>query len=198
MITLCMDTSHKHLTLALIKDDALLASSMTECFKQQSETIFPELEVLCKEANVQPSDINQIVIASGPGSYTGVRIAMTIAKVFCATKDIPCYTLNTLQLYSGNHDNCCVLLDARGKRAYFGKFNKGVAIEDLGVYTLDEISAFITNEEVLGDGTLIGREDIYVDLAKSFLDLKPQWKKVENIHLLVPEYLKSSDEYLVK
>lgn len=198
MITLCMDTSHKHLVLALIKDDVLLAGSMTECFKKQSEMMFPELTKLCESVNITPDDLGQIVVTSGPGSYTGVRIAMTVAKVFCTTRKIPCYTLNTLQLYSGNHENCCVLIDARSKRAYFGKFNHGKVIGELGVYPIDEIKGLISNDEVLGDGSLIGKEDHFIDLPKAFLDLKDHWSKVENIHLLVPEYLKSSDEYLVK
>ncbi|MEG0240015.1 tRNA (adenosine(37)-N6)-threonylcarbamoyltransferase complex dimerization subunit type 1 TsaB [Anaerorhabdus sp.] len=198
MITLCMDTSHKHLTLALIQDDKILNKTMTECFKQQSETIFPALIELCDAVNIKPDNIDQVVITSGPGSYTGVRIAMTIAKVLCATKDIPCYTLSTLQLYSGNHDHCCVLLDARGNRAYFARFDQGKEIGTSAAYTIDEIKELITDEEVLGDGSLLGKEDNYVDLADTFLLLKPYWEKVENIHCLVPEYLKSSDEYLVK
>lgn len=199
MITLCMDTSHKHLTLALIQDDQLIKKSMTECFKQQSETIFPELVKLCEEAKIKPDDIQEVVVTTGPGSYTGVRIAMTIAKVLCATKNIPCYALNTLQLYSGNHAKCCVLLDARSKRAYFAKYNHGEVVQEPGVFTIDEIQNFIkTDEEILGDGSLLGKEDNYVDLAESFLALKPYWEKVENIHCLVPEYLKSSEEYLVK
>lgn len=198
MITLCMDTSHKHLTLVLIQDDKIINKISNECFKQQSESIFPELIHLCDEVNIKPDDIDQVVVTRGPGSYTGVRIAMTVAKVLCATKNIPCYSLSTLQLYSGNHSTCCVLLDARSKRAYFAKYNQGKCMGHEGVYTLDEIREMIHGEEVLGDGSLLDQQDQVVDLAESFLALKPHWQKVDNIHCLVPEYLKASEDYLVK
>lgn len=198
MMTLCMDTSHKHLTLVLIQDNKIMNKKMLECFKQQSETIFPELIQLCDEVNIKPDDIDEVVVTTGPGSYTGVRIAMTVAKVLCATKELPCYSLNTLQLYSGNHANCCVLIDARSKRAYFAKYNLGKVIQEPGVYTIEEIKGMIKEEEVLGDASLLDKENVYVDLAESFLALKPYWQKVDNVHCLVPEYLKSSEEYLVK
>lgn len=198
MITLCMDTSQQFLVLVLLKDYKIEAQSSTTCFKKQSETIFPELIRLCDSVSIQPEDIDEIVITKGPGSYTGVRIAMTIAKVFCTMKKIPCYTLGTLQLYSGKSDDCFVLLDARSKRAYFANYKSGQLIGDIAAYPIDEIQQKLDNRPVFGDTSLIGREDNYPDLAQSFLDLKDSWELVENIHCLVPEYLKSSEEYLVK
>lgn len=198
MITLCMDTSQQFLVVVLIKDNQILAQSSTTCFKKQSETIFPELIRLCDSVDIQPEDIDEIVITKGPGSYTGVRIAMTIAKVFCSMKKIPCYTLGTLQLYSGNYEDCFVLLDARSKRAYFANYNCGNLIGEIGVYPLDEIHQKLDQRQVFGDTSLIGENDNYPDLAKAFLDLKDHWELVENIHCLVPEYLKNAEEYLVK
>jgi tRNA threonylcarbamoyladenosine biosynthesis protein TsaB len=75
-------------------------------------------------AGLKPMDIDQCVITDGPGSYTGVRIAMTVAKVMCAMRSLPLYTLGTLQLYAGR-ETCTVLLDARGKRAYAASFENG-------------------------------------------------------------------------
>lgn len=197
MMTLCMDTSQKYLVLALIQDDHLLASVSMQCFKQQSETLFPELIALCESVGCKPLDIDQIVVTKGPGSYTGVRIAMTVAKVFCAMKQVPCYTLGSLQLIAGKKE-CVVLLDARSQRAYFGQYSNGKSIGNLGVYPLSEIHELIGNQVVLGDASLLGMSDEYPDLAQAFLDLKDEWELVENIHCLVPEYLKSQDDYLVK
>ena len=117
MITLCMDTSHIYLVLALIRDDQVIARVQEECWKKQSEEIFPQLIGMMKKVQLEPEDIDQIVISEGPGSYTGVRIAMTVAKVVSALRKLPLYTIGTLQLYAGRED-CRVLMDARGKRAY--------------------------------------------------------------------------------
>lgn len=197
MIALCMDTSHVYLVLALIKDDQLIASFSKECWKRQSEEIFPRLIEMCEEAGVSPDDIGQVVISEGPGSYTGVRIAMTVAKVFCALKNIPLYTVGTLQLYAGNQ-SCRVIMDARSKRAYTNLYEDGNALEEDSVKECEEIRAAYNGEKIIGDGHLIGMEDAWCDIAENFLIVKDKWKKQENVHLTVPEYLKPSEAYMLK
>lgn len=197
MTTLCMDTSHVFLALALIKDDQIIAKVQKQCWKRQSEEIFPELNAMRETAGITPDEIDQIVISEGPGSYTGVRIAMTVAKVFCALKERPLYTIGTLKLYAGK-DDCRVLVDARGGRAYTGRYCDGKALTEDSVLNNAEIKALVQDEEIIGDGHLIGREDCWKDIAENFLLLKDEWKKAENVHLVVPEYLKPSEAYLVK
>lgn len=201
MISLCIETSHRFLVLALISDNSIIARYQEPCFKRQSESILPCLQALCEEVKVTPDDIGEVVITRGPGSYTGVRIAMSIAKVFCSTKNIPLYTLSTLQLYASNSEKAAVLLDARSKRGYFGLYSKGELIGREIVDSLEVIEEIISKNPdamIIGDGDLIGLNEFYLDLPQAFLNLKSKWQRVENIHTLVPEYLKSQDEYLVK
>ena len=199
MITLCMDTSQTFLVLALLKEDQVLASVQETCWKRQSEELFPQLIRLMDENGVKTEDLSEIVITSGPGSYTGVRIAMTVAKVFAAMKDIPLYTLGSLQLIAGMEPHVHVLMDARGHRAYHAVYNGGKAVSGPQAEDVDDLRDFIQESEtVLGEGHLIGREDIWPDLAQNFLLLKPEWKPAENVHLLTPDYLKPAEAYLVK
>ena len=196
MITLCMDTSHTWLALSLIKDDAVIAKVQEPCWKKQSEEIFPKLTAMMDTVKLQPEDIDAICISEGPGSYTGVRIAMTVAKVFCAMKDLPLYTLGTLQLYAGM-ETCRVVTDARGKRVYTCTYKDGKAVGTLEAVEIAELK-IDPDETVIGDGALVGHEDCWPDIADNFLALKKEWKKAENVHLVVPEYLKPSESYLVK
>lgn len=198
MIRLCMDTSHKKLVLALIQNDQLLSYVEEDCFKKQSEVITQKLDEMLRENNVRPLDVDEICVTKGPGSYTGVRIAMTIAKVMGAMAKIPVYTLSSLQLASGGKDNCLVLMDARSKRAYYGLVHQGKLLE-AGVDSLDALKERDWKfEHTCGDVSLIGYEEEPVSLAESFLVLRNHWILVENIHSLAPEYLKSNDEYLMK
>lgn len=197
MITLCMDTSHIYLVLGLIKDDRVIVRVQEECWKHQSEEIFPKLTAMCNEVNIQPEDIGQIVISEGPGSYTGVRIAMTVAKVVCALRNIPLYTIGTLRLYAGDQD-CRVLIDARGKRAYTCRYENGRQTEEERVETCEAIAGLVNGETVIGDGHLIGQPDCWPDIVQNFLALKDCWKKADNVHLVVPEYLKPSEAYLIQ
>lgn len=201
MITLCMDTSSKFLVLALIQEDELIGKRCLSSWKRQSEMIFPQLTELLAECGLTPKAIDQVVVTKGPGSYTGVRIAMTVAKVLCSTANLPLYALPTLELIGAGKTKAAVLLDARSQRAYFGMIENGRLSGKEEVLSLSEIQARIDNAdglELVGDCSLLGLEDCYPDLAQAFLTTRSQWQKVENVHLLVPEYLKAADDYLVK
>ncbi len=194
MITLCMDSAHKCLTIALLKDDEILASVSKEAWKKQSELIFLELTRLMSEAHLQSEDIDQVVITDGPGSYTGVRIAMTIAKVFCTGMHKPLYTVSALQLYAGDCPNAFVMMDARGKRAYTASIIDGKVKEK--ILFLDEIPARIKEtQRLFGDTALIGKQAEPSDFIKNFIALKDQWKLVKNVHALTPRYLKDRSAY---
>lgn len=193
MITLCMDTSHTWLVIGLIKDDQVIGKVQEKCWKKQSEELFPRLTALMDECHLQPEDIDQIVISKGPGSYTGVRIAMTVAKVFCAMADKPIYTVSTLLLYAGKK-NCRVVTDARGKRVYTCLFLDGKALEEERAVEIENLE--IGDVNIVGDGALVGRQDEWPDIVDNFLELKDEWEKHDNVHLVVPEYLKSSASYL--
>lgn len=195
MKTLCMDTAHRYLVLALVEDGNVVASHMSEAWKKQSETIFVELLKLMDEAKWSVDDINRVVISRGPGSYTGIRIAMSIAKVLTTQKDIDLYTVSTLQLYSGLED-VYVMLDARSKRAYFGDVVQG-ELKECSIRTLEEIEA-LEGKAIVGDTELIGKEKAEIDFVSNFVKLEPFYVKVENKHTLVPEYLKEESAYLVK
>lgn len=193
MITLCMDTSHTWLVIGLIKDDQVIGKVQEKCWKKQSEELFPRLTALMNDCHLQPEDIDQIVISKGPGSYTGVRIAMTVAKVFCAMADKPIYTVSTLLLYAGKK-NCRVVTDARGKRVYTCLFFDGKALEEERAVEIENLE--IGDVNIVGDGALVGIQDEWPDIVDNFLELKDEWEKHDNVHLVVPEYLKSSASYL--
>lgn len=193
MITLCMDTSHTWLVIGLIKDNQVIGKVQEKCWKKQSEELFPRLTALMNDCHLQPEDIDQIVISKGPGSYTGVRIAMTVAKVFCAMADKPIYTVSTLLLYAGKK-NCRVVTDARGKRVYTCLFFDGKALEEERAVEIENLE--IGDVNIVGDGALVGRQDEWPDIVDNFLELKDEWEKHDNVHLVVPEYLKPSASYL--
>ena len=194
MLALCIDTSYKILSVSLIEDGKLIAYEEKECFKRQSEEVFCFIDKLNKENNNRIYDIDSICVAKGPGSYTGIRIAMTIAKVIATVKHIDLYTISTLALYAGNKDKTLVLINARADRAYVGIYDKGQAIQEDNVLALDNIKADGFN--IIGDGSFIGKEDHYECIAKCFEATFNSWHKEENPDYLVPDYLKESKSYL--
>lgn len=200
MKTLCIDTAHKHLVIVLCENGTIVKSLSQVCWKRQSEMMFPNLIQLMEEAKWNVEDIDQVVITDGPGSYTGVRIAMSAAKVLCTQKNIPLYTISTLALYAGLQEDVFVMMDARSKRAYCAHYQNGMLKNEECIMTLDEIQAYLDHHHgvVCGDADLIQVNCEQVDLANHFVQLLPYAKKVENIHTLVPRYLKDNDAYMVK
>ena len=193
MYSLFVDTSYKYLSIAIAKDDEVLASYSNECFKRQSEQLFVELDNLFKKVNITKKDIEAVYITEGPGSYTGVRIGMTLAKVLCEIRNIKLYTISTLKLYAGNAPKTMVVMDARASRAYVGVYDEGECLlEDQAI----ELSKIETKDyDVVLDGELVGKINKAPDIIECFVKCKNDFKPVDNINHLTPKYLKESDAY---
>ncbi len=188
-----MDTAYKHLVCVLIEDDHILASYCEECFKHQSELLFVALEKVFHEAGISKMDVDAVCITEGPGSYTGVRIAMSVAKTLCDLRNIDLYTISTLRLYANRQKDTMVVMNARADRAYVGLYDGDEIVEDDHIAVLSESD--LSGHTMVGDLSLFGKEDVYPDIAEAFLNCQPLMNKVENIAHLVPKYLKESESY---
>lgn len=196
MKTLCLDTSHRYLTLALIDDDQLVKGLQLPSQKTQSETVMVEIERLFSEAGWKPTDLNSLVLTDGPGSYTGLRIAMTVAKVLGLVQGIRLYTLSSLQLMAGTQKEVYAVMDARAKRVYLGHYINGKAVKEDAAITIEDAIHLIPKEAVVaGDANLVHHTATEGNLPQHFLDLKEHWIPVDNVHKLVPRYLKETDDY---
>lgn len=197
MLSLCMDSAYKNLIIGLYDENGLIDGIAFEAFKKQSETIFVELERLLKKNDLDYKDFDQIVITKGPGSYTGIRIAMTIAKVLSTQMGQTLKTISTMQLYAGKEEKANVILDARSSRVYAAYLENGKLIEGPKIITLDQGESFLKAHPapVFGDAYLIGQQGQSSDFLKNFGDLLLNAQRVENKHTLTPEYLKSSEAY---
>ena len=193
MLSLFIDTSYKYLTVAISKDKEIIASYCEECFKRQLEELFMVLDNLFKQNKLCKADISSVYITLGPGSYTGVRIALTLAKVYCSISKAKLYTISTLKLYAGKNENCLVLMDARANRAYIGAYNQGECLISDCVLPLEKINTDGFN--VVLDGALVGKDNTVIDVVKNYWDLKDEFDEVLDVDHLTPVYLKESDEY---
>lgn len=197
MKTLCMDSSHKHLVIILIEDNVIKGQIEEFCWKKQSESLFPALISLMESCAWTVDDLDQIVITDGPGSYTGVRIAMSVAKVLSTRKNIPLYCISSLQLLAGVHKKAFAMMDARSNRAYCAFYENGKLVGDEMILTIDQVKDILKDYdgELVGDCSLVDKSDTYSGLTIHFKDLLPLANKVKNVHALTPRYLKEQEEY---
>lgn len=189
---LVIDTSFDYLAVALIDDNSVRFSRQILCPKHQSEQVFGEIITLCKQSGIEFSQFNEIVITRGPGSYTGVRIAMTIAKVLCTVVPaIHCYTISTLQAIAGKQ-TCFSFIDARSRRIYGAYLDDGVIVEE-AIYPLDYLGQI--ESKLVGHLHLLDQPDNVGQIAENICSLRNQWVPVDNIDQLIPTYLKEQSEY---
>jgi tRNA threonylcarbamoyl adenosine modification protein YeaZ len=192
-IQLLIDTSAKYLAVGLSKNGKVIASTQYEAWQKQSELTIGEIDRLFKITNINPKDVTRIVVTNGPGSYTGIRIGLTIAKVYSTTRNIPLCLVSSLNMLSGARDKKIALIDARSKRAYIGIYQDGKPLIEDKVLTLEEIKQLINEYqdfEIVGDAHLLDKNKVEVDIIQQLEDLSSIIDDVENPHLAVPIYLK--------
>ena len=101
MIRLSVDTSFEHLGVCLTSNGVCLANYYSLCNRKNSSIIFGVIDELLKNAEIKLADIDAYVVNRGPGSYTGVRIAMGVVKTFAQVHQKPVVPVDSLELLAG-------------------------------------------------------------------------------------------------
>ncbi|WP_078543039.1 tRNA (adenosine(37)-N6)-threonylcarbamoyltransferase complex dimerization subunit type 1 TsaB [Litchfieldia alkalitelluris] len=127
MKVLSIDTSNLVMGIALLDDTKVIGEVITNLKKNHSVRVMPAIEQLLKECDVRPNELNKIVVAKGPGSYTGVRIGVTIAKTLAWTLNIPLVGVSSLEVLAANgryfDGMISPLFDARRGQVYTGLYS---------------------------------------------------------------------------
>lgn len=128
MNILAIDTSNQVLGLALVSENQVIGEYITNVEKNHSTRLMPAVEQLMKDCNLVPSDLDKIVVANGPGSYTGVRIGVTTAKTIAFALNIPVIGVSSLealalqgQFFEGL---ICPFFDARRGLVFTGLYEQ--------------------------------------------------------------------------
>lgn len=186
MKVLGLDTSNKFLVISLMENDTEIFFSNLDVYRNASEITNLEIDRAFKAVGWIPQDLGAIVVTRGPGSFTGIRIAMSIAKVMATTLDIPLYSLSSLNFYAGLK-NTSVILDARSAKGYYGEFSAGKTIYE-AMLKVDEIENK-TYDSIIGEVSLISGADNFLSLKNNFINLKNFWK-LESALEAKPDYFK--------
>lgn len=192
MKTIVMDSANKYLVVALYENQKCLASLQEEGNRKQSEYAIVYLQKLLQENHLKMCDFDEMVITIGPGSYTGVRVALTIAKTLNATMNIKIKTVSSLKAMAGMK-KAISILDARSKKVFLGIYNEGKTVVEDCIISLDEFENYqkqYSDYEIVGDTELIGLSEKETDLAHNIYVLSTLEKEIENVDGLVPRYIK--------
>ena len=192
MISLLLDTSTKYLCIGIAKDHKVIYKFQQEAIKKQSELTIPFLSKALEEVNIRLNDIDEVNVTIGPGSFTGIRIGMCIAKVLASMKNIPLKAISSLNAYASLGKKI-VILDAKAKRVYLGIYNNNEKVIDecvVEIETLKEMLNDYQDYDVVLDSFLIGKDSETIDVIENMNRISLTTEVVENVDALVPIYLK--------
>jgi tRNA threonylcarbamoyladenosine biosynthesis protein TsaB len=122
MTIVAVDTSTDYLSLAILKDDLVLAKFHKKADMRHSVLLVPVIDKLLKKAEVRLKDIDCFAISVGPGSFTGLRIGVTVVKGLSYALKKPIVSVPTLDVIAHNAVRfkgiICPVLDARKNKVY--------------------------------------------------------------------------------
>lgn len=201
MISLFLDTSSSYLTLAILKDGKELKSLYEYLDKDMSKETLNKIKIMMDSLNLKPNDVSNIIVVTGPGSYTGLRVGVTIAKTYAWGLHKNLYSVSSLRTLATtiSLENTYIVPIIDARRGYFfagiydEEYNEVlkdtyIKYEDLKekLDTLNKPYKFVTTSKVEGIESIIYKPNIE-NLFKhmKFDEVSP--------HNLVPNYLKKTE-----
>ncbi len=96
MISLCLDTATEGGVVGVFRDGLLLAKKEFQAAFTNSKLLMPSIQEVCAAAEITPAMLTYIGCGIGPGSYTGIRVAVAVAKAIMAALSIPLVGVSSL------------------------------------------------------------------------------------------------------
>lgn len=190
---LFIDSATNYLYLAVIDGDKAYSFSR-EGKNDHSETLTNYLENFLNNHNIKVEDISEVYVGRGPGSYTGLRIAGTVGKVYAFIKELPLYSFSSLDLiFAKVADNDGLyksMIKAKKNHSYLKAYkveNGKIIVQQEDMFLCDdELAKFDEYEKINIE------DDFFNDDGKLALNIiKYKLYKEENTFTYVPNYLRS-------
>lgn len=198
---LYLDTSSSYLYAGIVSNDSLLDEIKLKLDKELSIFTLPRIVEMLDRQQLKPADIDRILVVNGPGSFTGIRIGITIAKTIAWTLKKEIVTISSLAAMALSVDGYSYVvpaINARRGYVFAGIFNsEGKEIKKeqhiLGSILqedLDQLDNYVivTNDEIPLDGKTVAYDP-------DILRIVMQYKNAPSInpHSVEPNYLKQTE-----
>lgn len=195
MKSLFLDTSTSVAVVSILDETKILSKKKYSNTRLLSENIFQLIDECFSEAELKPKDIDTIYVVNGPGSFTGIRIGVTIAKTMAWTLNKKIITISSLECIasSGNNKNNIAYIDARREYVFGAIYDEklNIVLKDSYI-SLEQLKSY-SNED-----SMWFSNDKLLDSTIPDYDLSKIIKKHENDigidpHKVVPNYLKLTE-----
>ena len=201
MRILYLDTSSSFLYCGLVEDEKLIFDIKKHYEKDLSKSCLYEISCGFKKYSIKPDSIDKIIVVNGPGSFTGIRIGVDIAKTYGWALKIPVITVSGLNAMSlsieTKKDLIVPIIDARRGYVYGGVYsNTGESIVEDQYIKLSDFIDIV--DDLKKDYVFVSNSSFDFDVVKydpDILRIVNYFKDNDSIdiHLVNPVYLKSTE-----
>ncbi len=182
-MVLAIESSATAASAAVVGDDGILAYTFQRNGLTHSRTLLPMVQQMLAQSSISLEDIEAVAVATGPGSFTGLRIGISTAKGLAWSRGIPCIAVSTLEAmaFQAAHidGRICAVMDARAGQVYNAVFlsesgglrrlteDRAVSVEHLE----DEIKNSGQTHFLVGDGARLCYNRF---VSREFVKLAPE------------------------
>jgi len=209
MKILAFDSTATAASVAICDEGKVVAEFFVNAGLTHSRTLVPMLDAALKNTDSNLKNIDALAISNGPGSFTGVRIGVAVAKGIAFTENLPCIEVSTLEsmAYNLTLTDCivCAVMDARCAQVYNGIFeikygevhrlcdDRALAISDLKAELTENYSG--KRIILVGDGAELCFKE-FIDTALS-IELAPnalRFQKASSVAAAALDKLKKGEK----
>lgn len=200
MRILYIDTSSSYLYAGIVDNNKLVESIKENLGQDLSRVALPMIAGMFEHQNLNPKNIDKIIVVNGPGSFTGIRVGLTIAKVYAWSLNIPITTITSLEAMkvSCSFDGPIVsIIDARRNYSYASIYNGDECIlmpqhieNSKLMNILSTLDRYIitTNDDISISGEKCSYNPDILMIVNKYVE-----KDNINPHMVNPEYLKLTE-----
>ena len=194
MRSLLLDTSNSFINIYVVENNEIFVEEHIKVLKDMSNIIMPKIRELFDRLDFDIKDVDKLFVTIGPGSFTGVRIGITVIKTIGYSLNIPICPISTLAYLasiSTDEKRILSIIDARRGNVFAGYYDNNLdRIKEEELISYEENKKNNYDIVVSYDG-VYNSNVINVDILK--LINKHLNDKSINPHSLVPNYLKKTE-----
>lgn len=188
MKRLMFDVSTHVMYVGYSKDNIMVDFSIRIAQRDHAKYLVDRIDQVLRRNKLKIEDLEEIIVGVGPGSYTGLRIAVMVAKMLAFTKHVKLRRVSSLFfMTSGYQGKIIAVMDARRGYVYSAIYENGQVIVEDGYRKLSDIYE---------DPSTKGAQMVFINDRTFEICPKCIWEKsieVDNIHDLIPNYLRITE-----
>jgi tRNA threonylcarbamoyladenosine biosynthesis protein TsaB len=168
-VILALDTSGA-IAVALVDGERTLAQASEYAPRGHAELLSPMVQQCMAEAAVTATDISAVIVGTGPGPYTGLRVGLMTARMLAHAWDVPVHGCCSLDAMGAAHGgDVTVVTDARRKEVYWATYAQGLPLSDPQVSAPQQVTV---HGDVVGRGAVLYGEQFP---GATHADPEPAW-----------------------